>query len=215
MQARLLVALFSSSLHYWFRVLWCPSICRGASLPPSHPEFIHINCLEFVVALLQFAAAVVRCDSSSLPITISNVFPDGLPAFPVLQNRTDNTSTEAWYNSNRTKSVLARDLVFLYGQLLRRTALVPQSEWIAGDKNVVPDVISRPNLDLTSSALLAQTYQNFPFLSTYDFFLPSPELCSVIRLSLCSKRSLVPPQLPKNLGRFCPAESITSSSFTI
>ena len=205
----------SPSLHFWFRVFWSADILRGIELPQSHPDFVHINCLEFVVALLQFAAAIVRCEQTDHPAALVAAFPNGFPAFPVFRNRTDNTSTESWYNNNKTKSALARDLVLLYGQLLKRTPMVSESEWLAGVKNLVPDWISRPDRSLTPHALLAQTYRKYPWMTGYDFFQPSPELCSVIRSSLSSKRSQALPLIPSNLGHFCRAESTILNSCVI
>ena len=78
------------------------------------------NTLEFLVALLQLVAIVVMLEDRDLSAKVRQAFPNGLPAFPVLRNRTDNTATETWISDARTTSPLVRALVDLYGQLLKR-----------------------------------------------------------------------------------------------
>jgi hypothetical protein len=49
-------------LRFWFSYIWSPEICRRANLPKKHPDKIHINCLEFAVALIQLAATITRME---------------------------------------------------------------------------------------------------------------------------------------------------------
>jgi hypothetical protein len=205
----------SVSLSYWFRVMWSDRIRRGVKLDPKHSDYVHINCLEFIVALLQVVAAVVRLEADDVPFTLAATYPNGFPAFPVLKSLTDNTATEKWASSLTTTSPRAWALVYLLGQLLQRSRLTTQTNWLAGESNLVPDWISRPDLTLSPVALRAQTFQKYPWMLLLDFFQPSLELCSVLESCLFLEPSRAPPVLPKTLGRFCPAESTTSFSAMI
>ena len=90
-------------LHFWFDILWSPRVRAAVSLQPSDPEFLHINVLEFIVVVLQYAATIVRL--GSLPNHVAaESFPNGPPALPVLLAMTDNTAAKLWMNRCTTKS---------------------------------------------------------------------------------------------------------------
>ena len=211
----------SQSLAYWFRVVWSPDIVARMNLAPSDPMFVHINALEFTVVILQVAAAITffevygNMDSCQLPAFLLAQFPDGLPAFPVLEPGTDNKASKSWTNNARTTSDMARALVHIFGQLLRITTMVCNSKYIPGVANIVPDFISRPDQIESHPLLLQQTFQRLPWMKTLSFFQPSPELVSVLHSSLCSNLRSDLPEIPKQLGHFVPAESITSAFVSI
>ena len=46
-------------LAYWFNIVWSPRVCCGVKEKADHADFVHINSLEFIVVLLQMAAAIV------------------------------------------------------------------------------------------------------------------------------------------------------------
>jgi hypothetical protein len=204
----------SHSLNYWFVIFWSGRIRAGVKLSPKHKNYIHINCLEFLVVLLQVVAAVVRFESE-LSDAMAPLHPNGFPAFPVLQSETDNTATKKWTNRVTTTSSRAHWLVSLYGQLLQRSRVTVEGDWIAGKINHVPDYISRPDLNLSPSLLRQQTFLKYPWIQPFDFFQPSPELCSVLESCLFDDLWEAPPRLPKNLGQFVPGDSTTSFSVTI
>jgi hypothetical protein len=56
-----------STLHFWFSYIWSPEVTRRANLPKEHPGKIHINSLEFVVALIQLAATITRLEAPEPP----------------------------------------------------------------------------------------------------------------------------------------------------
>src|SRR6056300_235796 len=207
----------SQSLNYWFRLVWSPDLVRRLHLHSSHPDYVHINCLEFLVSLLQVVAAIVTFEdyadipADQLPAFLAAVFPSGLPRFPVVEVGTDNKSTKAWTNNVRTTSALARALVHLLGQLLNRNLLTVLAEYIEGAVNIVPDFISRPDQTDSHLFLLAQTFQEHPWMRNLRFFRPSPALLSALQscLSYNSNRDL--PRIPKKLGHFDPAGSTTSA----
>jgi hypothetical protein len=49
----------SADLQFWFDVQWSARVRRGCTLDPKDPDFVHINCLEFIAVLLQLAACIV------------------------------------------------------------------------------------------------------------------------------------------------------------
>jgi hypothetical protein len=136
----------SHDLHYWFVIFWSERIRAGTKVNPKHKDYIHINCLEFMVVLMQVVATIVRLESSP-SATLAEGWPNGFPAFPVLQSETDNTATKKWTNRVTTTSARAHWLVYLYGQLLKRSPVTVDGDWIAGKDNHVPDYISRPDLN--------------------------------------------------------------------
>ncbi|CAJ1950378.1 unnamed protein product [Cylindrotheca closterium] len=201
---------YSTSLDYWFRVVWSKQIVAGTKLKPSDASYIHINVLECLVSFLQAVALVVTMESSALSDPIHDLFPHGIPAFPVLRCRTDNTATVSWINDTRTTSTLAQALVALYGQLLKRSTLVCHTVHIPGDDNVLADWLSRPD-SLSHERLFLQTSQKYPWMNALRNFQPSAELISVLRSALLCSSSPVPPNLPESLGQFVPTASISSA----
>ena len=200
----------SLELDYWFRIVWSLEVRAATKLPPSDPRYIHINTLEFLVAFMQAIVVVVMLESGVLPSRLRDLFPHGLPIFPILRNGTDNTSTLKWINNCRTNSPLARALVSLYGQLLRRSPLTSVSVHIPGEDNIVPDWISRPD-SLSPERLLSQMSIKFPWMRDLRYFQPSAELLSVLNSALLCSSSQEPLSLPENLGQFVPAGSISSA----
>ncbi|CAJ1940475.1 unnamed protein product [Cylindrotheca closterium] len=162
---------YSASLDYWFRVVWSKHIVAGTKLKPSDASYIHINVLECLVSFLQAVALVVTIESSALSAPIRDLFPNGIPAFPVLRCHTDTTATVSWVHDTWTTSPLAQALVALYGQLLKRSTLVCHTVHIPGDGNVLADWISRPN-SLSHERLFLQTSQKYPWMNALRNFQP-------------------------------------------
>ena len=140
---------------------------------------------------------------------------DPLPAIPVLLALTDNMSSRSWIHKVITSSNRGQALIQVYAALLRRSSLGLQCDHIAGVLNVEPDFISRPNLCLAPYDWYNQIFQTVPRLRFCNYFQPSHELISLLQLRLFSSSPQVLPELPKNLGRFVPAKSITKGFVTI
>ena len=51
---------YFTHLSYWFDIVWSDRVRRGINEKADHPNFVHINSLEYIVVLLQLAAAIVR-----------------------------------------------------------------------------------------------------------------------------------------------------------
>ena len=139
-------------------------------------------------------------------------FTDGLPTFPLLRNRTDNTATLSWVNDIRTTSPLARALVDMYGQLMKRSTTQCSLAFIPGDENLHADYISRPT-SLSHQHLLSQIFHKLPWMRDLLYFQPSADLLSALQSALlCNSKKA--PSLPTSLGQFVHIDS-TSSAFCV
>jgi hypothetical protein len=202
------------SLAFWFDCRWSPRILRGVKLSPRNPNYVHINCLEFIVLLLQIAACIVYLEAP-YDSTMSGLPADVPPAIPILLALTDNMSSKSWIHRIITASPHGQALIQIYAALLRRSSLGLQCDHIPGVLNVEPDFISRPNLCLSPFDWYEQIFRVVPKLQSYYYFQPSQELISEIQLRLFSDLPLGLPELPKNLGQLARGVSTTSGFVTI
>jgi hypothetical protein len=195
-------------LAFWFSVIWSPEIRRRVSLPKKHPETIHINCLEFAVALIQLAAVITRLEAA-VPLELALAYPHGYPAIPVLLCKTDNVSTKSWANKVSAASAKAHGLIALLASLLRRTDCGFASTWLAGHLNETADLLSRPDLTISPTAFCSQIFQKRPELTSWNCFQPSPAFVSQLEHLLCSSAWQGDLSLPSSFGRFEAAGSTT------
>jgi hypothetical protein len=202
----------SEELRFWFDVHWTERVKRGCKLLPSDPEFIHINCLEFVVVLLQLAASIVALESGYA----QRIYGGAIPEIPHLLVWTDNTASKSWANRVTTSARKAQPLLGILSNLLRRSNIGFETEHIAGLSNDGPDFISRPalanGLALSHFARSQQIIANDKRLTSWAFFRPSHEFTSLLESMLFIGHWAAPPSLPKNLGHFEPTVS-TGSHF--
>lgn len=205
----------SDTLEHWFDVIWCPKIHQGSTLNNKHADHVHVNCLEHIVVLLQTAAATTAVEEG-LPDSVLRKFPNGVPVLPLLLALTDDKTTLSWSTRVTAKSWRGQQLTKTQAALHRRCDLGFDGRHLSGKLDVEADPISRPECDAhTPSAWRAQMFQQMPKLKSCHFFLPSPDLVSVISSHLFSEQFLEQPKLPSSLGRFVPVDSITSSFVTI
>lgn len=196
----------SEALVYWFDAIWSPELVRRLYLSSKHPDYLHINILEFLVEVVQVAAAITHVEDS----------PAGtIPHIPVLLAFTDNKSAKKWAHKVSSKSEKGQKFVSILAEMLRRSDICFHSEYIPGVENVRADFISRPDTKLTPQAWREQIYKQDARLKSWRNFLPSPELVSLMSSRLYSNAWQGPPKLPKRLGRFVPASSTTTFSFTL
>ena len=201
---------WSKDLRFWFAMDWSPEVLRRHNLPASHDDYIHINSLEFSMCIVQLAAIIVRIQTMSQSMRDA-LFPDGVTVHAIFLIWTDNTSAKRWTNKLTTKSRTGQRLLCLLGDLLREYDIGINADHIPGLQNIIADYISRPEQILLSpSDRLKQIYAKHPLLSTYEVFLPSPELVAKLRSALLSKRVAVRGDLPATLGRFASTASIST-----
>lgn len=194
---------YCERLEFWFDIIWSARTRHCVKfLPPSHPDFVHINALEFVIVILQLAAVTVRL--ATLPDAVRRrQFPNGVPAEPVLLTRTDNMTSMSWASKVTSKTLRGQQLIGLYAELLREHPIGQQADHIAGVDNIIADDISRPtDPNLTHSQRLAQIYRKQPSLKKLDYFRPSPELLSLLSSLLFASPAPGLPKVPKILGQF-------------
>jgi len=172
----------------------------------SHPDYIHINAAEFVILILQVAAIIARIKKSQ---------PNTYPPLMVYNLLTDNTPSKGWLSKLTCSSRRGQLLMEILSELLRRTDLGVNCQHIRGKDNTMPDFISRIPPRTPFPARRTQICQKDPELKSWDSFIPSPELRSLLASKLCSDAKMDAPRLPKVLGHFVPISSTTSCSFTI
>jgi len=135
-----------------------------------------------------------------------------MPAWPVLQILRDNTTALTWAHKASTASIRGQNLIAVFCELLRLFPLGLNCEHIPGVENVLADDISRPpSVDIDHSVRVQQLTTKYPFIKTWDYFLPSPELLQLLSLWLSMTRSLGLPSLPTSLGQFVLTESTISN----
>ena len=206
---------YCERLSFWFEIVWSKRVTENFNRRPTNESTVHINSLEFIVVILQYVATAVQLET--LPGHLrASVFPNGMPAQPVMLCRTDNTAAESWANKVNSQSAQGQRLIGALAELLRTTNLGLNAKHIAGTENVLADFISRPtHFNLPFSQRAEQIYQKHELARTWDYFLPSHELLQSLSSLLFSGQSEGLPSLPKNLGRFVPAGSTISCSPSI
>lgn len=184
-------------------------------------DYKHINDMEFVILLLQFVAVKVALETKSAKWWHQR-FPAGTPPAPILRTKTDNKSALAWATKVSTKSKRGQALIQLFAEIVHNChstcQLGADGEFIAGVNNCLADFISRPDenlLDLPYNLLLSQLFQAEPKLASWEIFLPSPDLLSLISSTLSSAPSTDRPTLPKNWGTIVPSRSISLTSLSL
>jgi hypothetical protein len=205
---------FSTIMQFWFEVGWSDEVKSRLVLPPSDPGYIQINCLEFLVVVLQLVATIVFFQQPTEILKL--YFPNGIPVLPVLLTWTDSTTSKGWANKVSAGSTRGQYLLTIFAELLRLFDLGINCDHLSGDINVIADFISRPtHFNLSPFDRAEQIFHQYSYMRTWRFFQPSPELLQLLRSHLLAKSWPGRPSLPTNLGRFVPAGFTTSSSATI
>ena len=177
-------------------------IHRAKQLKPSDPRYIHINCLEFAVVILQLAATIVLFQDAA-PGALAQHFPNGVPAYPILLSWTDNTASKGWANKVTTRSKRGQYLLGIYAKLLHLHDVGINCDHIAGEKNILADFISRPtHFGLSHAQQAEQIFQQHSFMRTWSYFLPSPDFLQNLRCNLLAEPWPGRPKIPKTLEQF-------------
>ena len=200
------------TLEFWFDVIWSPPVTAGLRYRrSSRPGFVHINCLEYLVVLLQHAAIIVRLEQAT-PAQLSRWFPSGRPHLPYWLGDCDNEVSTHWDGDMSARGIPGQNLIGVGSELKRQFAIRAETQHLPGKENVVADDISRNDFSLSFSTRSAQLFAKHPSLATWDFFLPSPELLQLLYSRLFSGPARAPCALPRVLGQFVPAGCTTLSS---
>ena len=199
-----------ASLKFWFDVVWSAELSLAI-----RSGKVDINCLEFVVVLLQLVGILERMRTLS-PLERATFFPNGVPAELVVLIWCDNVSAMQWAATLGSKSLAGQRLLGFLAELLRQHPVGLNSKYISTEENVLADFISRLSpTDLSHSQRVAQMSQSTNFDRSWSYFRPSPEILSVVHSLLLSKQAKGLPSLPKNFGQFVPDALIFSCSAEI
>lgn len=203
---------YSDKLHYWVNIIWSDKVKAGLQRKSTEQGFIHINSLEFVIALIQLAAAIVYFGSLT-DAQCKQSFPNGRPKQPILLCFTDNTTAKSWANKLASATPRGQRLIGILAELLRTHVIGINANHIAGVDNVLADFISRPtHTNLSHAARAEQIFLKHEPARTWNFFQPSRKFLQVLTSSLFNGPAETLPALPKSLGRFVPAGSTIFSS---
>ena len=102
---------FCHELQYWFDIVW-----SARTQQYFVAGKIHINILEFIVVLVQLAAAISRCEQHGSEFA--------MPPLSKLLLRTDNSPSRNWAHKISAKSERGQLFVSIYyAALLERTEL--------------------------------------------------------------------------------------------
>jgi hypothetical protein len=206
---------YCPGLRFWFDVTWSPRVTYAAHLvKPGSPGAVHINSLEFIVVILQFAAVATRLQTATAQDCLI-YFPGGRPDIPVWLGETDNTVAQSWENRATSRSLQGQGLLSVYSELLRTNFIHTHCDHLAGVLNKVADDISRADFSLPLVTRWAQLFRKHPSLESLDYFQPSPALLQLLTSQLFSEHSPGPCVLPTVLGQFVPAGCTTSGSVSI
>ena len=207
---------FSPTFELWFDIYWNEDIVTGTQQKPSHPGFIHINCLEFIVMILEFAA--ISTYLATMPRdTIRQRLKCPIPAEPVVTAWIDNTSAKSWTNKISANRPASHNLCWILAELLRPSNIGLNAKWIPGKDNTTADLISRPPSPrpTSHSTRRSQIFRSEPKLQTWTYFLPSPELRHILKSALSTTAWVKPPLIPKTLGHVVTDVSTISTSPSI
>ena len=105
-------------------------------LSMSHDAYLQINCIEFLTAVLEYACAVTVFEDAHMAPMRNTLFPNGVPAMPVIRSRLDNTSSVSWLRKVASSSVQAQQLIRVYAQILRQSDVDNRPLHISGITNV-------------------------------------------------------------------------------
>lgn len=133
----------SDGFCFWFDIEWSPWVIAGTPLSFKHPDFVHINVLEFVVLLLQLAAAIC-CLEAPVPPGLHDCWGAELPAFTVFLALTNNMSARKWDRRVSSSGSWAQALVQMFLLLIKQTNSCFDVDWISGKKNMDANFILRP-----------------------------------------------------------------------
>jgi hypothetical protein len=192
-------------MQFWFDLIWSPQIKKAIA-----DKLVHINSLEFIVVIVQFAAMITRF--AEMTLEQQQVwFPNGRPKFPVGHCLTDNWTSMSWARRVTSKSLQGQHLIGIFAELLRLFDVGLNADHLPGEDNDLADFISRPtDLNISPFERCEQIFRKHSSMRNWNYFRPSPELLQLLSSYLLAKRWPGPPKMPKTLGQFDPAGSTAS-----
>ena len=137
---------------------------------------IHINILEFIALFISYLVFKTKYEEN----------PGKFPPTPILDANGDSTSANAWWNKISTVSTHGQNMLRVYAEYQRTSAVCSVAAHIVGVKNIIADDISRVQEsfkpkkthihDVDLQTLLAQVCQKHRKFRSWEIFLPSNDL---------------------------------------
>ena len=214
---------YCEECQFWFGIRWSTNLMtminpRG---PKTDSSKLDINCLEFLSFFFAMCG-VVTClghnGNNILPPAVKKFFPNGVPPLPIFGSQHDNTSAQSWAAKSSCKSAMGQPIVALFSALMATSDIGTNAQRISTDDNFLADRISRFEhyfCNPDSPNFKTQLGQLDRRLLSWDVFLPSPELISVVSSALSSPLRTELPKLPNNLGQLVPTSSTGSCFATL
>ena len=194
---------YSRNAHFWWFLAWPAEVVASTlkaftvRVQIDIDKFISINLLEYATILINYAAT-------------SQALSDGLirspQPYPMVHIDADNTTAVSWTKKAVSANQKSKALSLVFVNLTLNNCLGVSSAHIAGDKNILPDLLSRINSS-PSATTLPQIFQKFPWLTSCRQFHPSPALVSCLLSALLHGRAPGLTELT-TLGHFAPAKNI-------
>ena len=191
---------YNNDMRFYFLLFWGPRFTRGFALASDHPDFRHINDMEFVVIIVQLAAIITRIRESNW---------SGLA--PIVDIWSDNTSSSAWAAAVHARSPRLHGLVELYSQLLEGSGIKTRSEYISSSENHQADFISRLEPSTSPTALHLQISRQYTEMTSFQIFQPSSDFLQLIEAKMFSDAPPAHPGQLGKLGQFVDAASLSSN----
>ena len=134
------------------------------------------------------------------------------PALAVLLIRSDNQVAKSWAAKVSSLSLQGQHLITIWAQLLRRTNMAVDVDYIPGVENTLADSLSRffPKLESLTNPTPLQTLLPAGAKHSWTYFRPSPALLSLLSSKLFSATWPALPVLPATLGQFETVDYTTS-----
>jgi hypothetical protein len=159
-------------------------------------KLISINLLEFVVEIINYAAAthIFQCTPSTYE-------------YATLQNWADNKTAEAWIKKAATKTNKGKALQRTLCSLMINNPVSIKSDCIKGESNVLADAISRTFSTTPSKTNFDNLFNKFPQIQSWKRFHPNQEMLSNLYSALLKEQD---PglYLTKKLGHFSQDKNI-------
>jgi hypothetical protein len=197
---------FSSSLDFWWIVVWPTMIFQRTQLPSRDTCYISNNLLEYAALIFGLAGAILSWEA--LPA-------DSRLIHPMILFWTDNMMARAWTKKIAgIKAPQGRALARILAHLLMFSELGIEAEHIEGLQNVVADFLSRLTASThdPSSFTYSQLQTKFPWLKLSRRFVPSSELLALV-CSALSSAYVTLPTMHVNLGQLLVERTTLTQTF--
>jgi hypothetical protein len=201
------MGFYSHTHHFYCILFWSPELLHRIHLQ-NKSTAVHINQLEMVAYLLQLAAAATAIKHPSQMIPAVTALLNNCPTAPQWKVYVDNTATKFWGERGMATSLRGQLLLRVQAAFYYTSEVNGRTEYIKSTDNILADLLSRspepPLTQTTYTDFIAQVQAFDSRLSTYRFFLPTPNFLSLLRSILLNDCSYGIDCLPNELGQFVP-----------